>query len=146
MRIGPVLAGLIVAAALVLCGSAWADDQPFVTLYTTDIQPEHGREIEQWLKWSANHGGESFNEILERTELEYGITDDLQGSLYLNYDWSRTHAHLPPGPIDTNNSVGVSGEVIWRLLNPYFDPIGFALYLEPAWSAKVRSVETKLLF
>lgn len=143
----PWLAGLLVATALaVLAGSVRADDQPFVTIYTTDIQSAQGREIEQWLNWSTNHGNTRFNEYESRTELEYGITDDLQGSLYLNYDFQQERAHNPLGPVETANAFGVSGELIWRLLNPYFDPIGFALYLEPAWSAKERSIETKLLF
>ena len=143
----PWLVGLLVATALALL--AWpvrADDQPFVTVYTTDIQSAQGKEIEQWLNWATNHGNTRFNEIESRTEFEYGITDDLQGSLYLNYDFAQERAHNPLGRVETSNAFGVSGELIWRLLNPYFDPVGFALYLEPAWSAKERSIETKLLF
>ena len=143
----PWLVGLLVATALALL--AWpvrADDQPFITIYTTDIQTAQGREFEQWLTWRTNHGNERFNEFLSRSELEYGITDYLQGSLYLNYDFEQARAHNPLGPVVTTNAFGVSGEAILRLLNPYFDPIGFALYVEPAWSAKERSLETKLLF
>ena len=142
----PWLTGLLVASALALLARpAHADDQPFVTIYTTDIQTTRGREIEQWLSWRTNHGNERFNEFLSRTELEYGITDYLQGSLYLNYDFEQARAHNPLGPVETTNSFGVSGEAILRLLNPYFDPLGFALYFEPTWSAKERSLETKLL-
>src|SRR5215469_10991726 len=143
----PWLVGLLVATALALLARpVRADDQPFVTIYTTDIQTAQGREFEQWLTWRTNHGNERFNEFLSRSEIEYGITDDLQGSLYLNYDFEQERAHAPLGPVETTNAFGVSGEVIWRLLNPYFDPFGFALYVEPAWSAKERSLETKLLF
>ena len=43
---------------------AWpshADDQPFISIYTTDIQSAQGREFEQNLIWSANHANKRFN-------------------------------------------------------------------------------------
>ena len=138
-----ILAGLLVTG--LGTQPVRADDQPFLTLYTTDIQPEGGREFEQWLKWKAGHSHESFNEFESRTEIEYGFTDDLQGSLYLNYNWERTHPHLPLGPVDSSDAVSVSGELIWRLLNPYFDPFGLALYVEPSYGATEREFETKIL-
>ncbi len=125
--------------------AARADDQPFLTLYTTDIQSEGGREFEQWLKWKSGHHRESFNSFETRSEIEYGITDDLQGSLYLNYDWERSRSHFPYGPASTADSVGVSGELIWRVLNPYFDPFGLGFYIEPTYSAQERGLEAKIL-
>jgi hypothetical protein len=147
MRIRQVVLGVAIGAAIAAggAGAARADDQPFITLYTTDIQPEHGRELEQWLTWKAGHAGASANELESRSELEYGITDDLQGSLYLNYEWERERAHAPPGAAATSDFAGVSGELIWRVLNPYFDPIGLAFYVEPAWSPNEHSFETKIL-
>jgi hypothetical protein len=136
------------AALLLFAGTqaARADDQPFLTLYTTDIQPQGGREFEQWLKWKAGHANESFNSFESRSEIEYGFTDNVQGSLYLSYDWDRTRPHLPLGPADTTDAVGVSGELIWRVMNPYFDPFGLAFYVEPSISAEGREFETKILF
>jgi hypothetical protein len=133
---------LAVAAALASTPGR-ADDQPFVTLYTTDIQPAQGREVEQWLTWKAGRPGNSANELIARSEFEYGITDDLQGALYLNNTWSR--ARIAPGPAETSDFVGASGEAIWRVLNPYFDPIGLAFYIEPAWSPSEHSFESKIL-
>lgn len=135
----------VVLATYAVTGTARADDQPFISLYTTDIQPEHGREIEQWLSWKAGHAGESSNEFRSRTEFEYGITDDLQGALYLNYDWSRVRPHAPPGPAESADFLGASGELIWRVMNVYFDPIGLAFYVEPSFSAREYSFETKIL-
>jgi hypothetical protein len=145
MRFSSVSAAVLLATATVcaLTGAARADDQPFITLYTTDIQTEHGREVEQWLTWKAGHAGVSANEFTSRTEIEYGITDDLQGSLYLNYEWSRERA--PGGPAMSADFAGLSGELIWRPLNVYFDPLGLAFYIEPAFNAHERSFETKIL-
>jgi hypothetical protein len=137
---------LALTAFAAIVSTAHADDQPFLTLYTTDIQPEGGREFEQWLKWKAGHNQESFNSLESRSEFEYGITDNLQGSLYLNYDWERIHPHAPLEPVETTDAVGVSGELVWRVMNPYFDPFGLAFYIEPSYSANEREFETKILF
>ena len=131
------------ALATLLMAPAHADDQPFVTLVTTDIQPEHGREIEQWLIWKSGRPGVSANEFVSRTELEYGFTDNLQGALYLNNVWERER--IAPGPAAVSDFAGVSGELVWRLMNPYFDPVGLALYVEPTWAPNEHAIETKIL-
>jgi len=136
-----ILGSLLVSA--ILPTGARADDQPFVTLYSTDIDTQGEKEVEQWLQWMTGHTGASYNEFVSRSEFEYGITDQLQGSLYLNYDWSRER--LDGGPADTQSFVGVSGELIYQIWNVYFDPFGLALYLEPAYSGPARSIETKIL-
>lgn len=124
---------------------ALADDQPFLTIYMTDIDSQGERELEQFLGWKTGETGGAYTDFLSRTEFEYGITDNLQGSLYLNYEWDRQPSLAPPFSSNTENSVGVSGEVIWRLLNSDFDPIGFALYVEPSWNTDEREVESKVL-
>ncbi len=103
-----------------LYSPAWADDRPFAFAYTTDIEAKGEKEIEQELTWSSGHANEAFQSVESRTELEYGITDNFQGSFYLNYDWSRTHDHEAPGPAETSSLSGVSGEFIYRLMNVYF--------------------------
>lgn len=130
------------AIALVL-GAARADDQPFATVYTTDIDTEGEKEIEQQVIWSSGHTREAFQEIESQSEFEYGITDNLQGSFYLHYDWSRVHA--PSAPVQTSSLPGLSSEFIYRFLNVYFDPIGFAVYVEPAIGNGTRSFEVKAL-
>ena len=135
--------GLALATMIVMAGTAKADDQPFVTLYTTDVATAHERELEQWFGWSGGHAHESFNGFTSSSAFEYGITDDLQASLYLNYEWERLRT--PPGPAETGDNAGLSGELIWRVMNVYFDPFGLAFYVEPGISAKERSFETKIL-
>lgn len=125
--------------------SAWADDRPFAFAYTTDIEAKGEKEIEQEITWSSGHANEAFQEIESRAEFEYGITDDFQGSFYLNYDWSRARLHLPPRPAETSNVSGIAGEFIYRLTNVYFDPIGLALYAEPSIGNGTRSFEVKAL-
>src|SRR5579872_1564290 len=122
-----------------LGGPARADDRPFAFAYSTDIEAQDEKEIEQELTWSSGHAKEAFQQIESRTEFEYGITDQFQGSIYLNQDWSRTRDHAASGPAQTSSPTGMSGEFIYRLTNVYFDPIGFALYAEPSIGNGTRS-------
>lgn len=140
------LAPVALGAALLFAGGARADDRPFAFAYSTDIGTQGEREIEQEITWTSGHGGEAFQGIESRSEFEYGITDDFQGSFYLNYDWSRARPHAPPGPAETSSLAGVSGEFIYRLMNVYFDPIGLALYAEPSVGNGTRAFELKALF
>jgi len=140
------------AAPIALCAfalfssGARADDRPFAFAYTTDIEAKGEKEIEQELTWSSGHAHEAFQALESRTEFEYGFTDNFQGSFYLNYDWSRTHDHALLGPAETTSLPGVSGEFIYRFMNVYFDPFGFALYAEPSIGNGTRSFELKALF
>ncbi len=141
-RIG--LGGLSLAVLLCGMGAVHADDQPFLTVYTTDIATQYEREIEQSLIWGTQKPHQAFNGILSRTEIEYGIRDDLQVAGYLNYEWSETRPH-PAGGNETEHLTSVSGEVIYQVLNPYFDPVGLALYFEPTVGSGVRELEGKIL-
>jgi len=54
-------------------------------------------------------------------------------------------ARLKCGTTETTSLPGVSGEFIYRLMNVYFDPMGLALYVEPAVGNGTRSFEVKAL-
>jgi hypothetical protein len=139
------LAVLICASLIVDSWPATAEEQPFAFLYTADTLPGGEAELEQWVIWKGGHAHENFNSFKSRSEFEYGITGDLQGSLYLNYDWSRSRAHTPGAATDRDSFVSVSGELIYRVLDAEEDPIGLALYVEPTWGAEEHGFETKIL-
>ena len=141
--IGRGAAPLALSAFALMSSAARADDRPFAFAYTTDIEAQSEKEIEQEITWFSGHARGAFQEIESRTEFEYGVTDDFQASFYLNYDWSRARALL--GPAEISSLPGVSGEFIYRLMNVYFDPIGLALYVEPSIGNGTRSFEVKAL-
>ena len=143
--VGRGAAPMALSVFALLANAAKADDRPFAMAYTTDLETQGEREIEQEITWSSGHAREAFQEIESRTEFEYGITDDFQSSFYLNYDWSRARPHSPLGPAKTSSLPGVSGEFVYRLMNVYFDPIGLALYVEPSIGNGTRSFEVKAL-
>lgn len=138
-----IVAALTAVSALM--GSARADDRPFVFAYTTDIATEGEKEIEQEVTWASGHSREAYQSFESRTEFEYGVSDNFQASSYLNYDWERARPHDPFAPTETLDATGVSGEFIYRLMNPYFDPFGLALYAEPSIGNGSRSFEVKVL-
>jgi hypothetical protein len=141
----PVIAFLFAA---VVSSAANADETPFASVYTTDVLPSGAKEIEQWLTWENSRPFETYNRLEGRTEFEYGFTDNFQGSLYLNYDWIKNTPNTPAadtGFKDDTHFTGVSGELIYRLADPYTHPVGLALYVEPLIGADNREIEFKAL-
>jgi hypothetical protein len=128
--------------------AAKADETPFAYTYTTDTQPKGTAEIEQWMTFEEGRPFEAWNHLAGRTELEYGLTDNLQTALMANYDWLQVHPHGPDagdprGDALTYTSTGT--EIVWRLADPYTNPVGVALYFEPSYGSDNQEVESKLL-
>ena len=143
------------------CGAAWAGESPFGYVYTTDTHPRGTREVEQWLTHRSRQSQGDYDLWQGRTEFEYGVTDRLQTALYLNYGsvsalHNRPDGTTGPGAFVPDNVdpdarysrtffQSVSNEWIYRILSPYKDPIGLALYVEPTWGSNERELETKLI-
>src|SRR3954469_8857362 len=72
-------------AAALFAGAAAAGESPFGYVYTTDTHPRGTREVEQWLTQRYRQSQGDYDLWQGRTEFEYGVTDRLQTSLYLNY-------------------------------------------------------------
>jgi hypothetical protein len=155
--------GAAVAAAFSLASfAASAEESMFAYVYTTDLLPQGGKEVEQWMTWRHQKIAGTYDQIEGRTEFEYGLTDRLQVALYLNYNWTQAYHNGPfgattppeqfadfyPGPDDRFNKarlVGVSGEAIYRILSPYTDVFGLALYTEPTVGKNFFEVENKVI-
>jgi len=145
---------LFLIGAMVVAGIAavWvqpghAEDQPFLTLDSTDIEPEFGRELEQNFTWASGKPGQSYNAILGETEFEYGLSDQIKLAAILDYDWTRTRHHTASGaPAISGTAVdGVGGEIVYQALNVYFDPIGLGFLVAPGVGRNSRNVEAKVL-
>ena len=127
--------------------TAFADDQPFLSLDATDIEPEFGHELEQSFEWASGKPGMAFNSVSGETELEYGFSDQLQLAGAIEYDWTRIRDHslLPVSAISGTAFDAVRGELIYQVLNVYFDPIGFGLLVSPEVGRNSRAIEGKAL-
>jgi hypothetical protein len=151
----------VIAGALLIATPAFADEALFGYLYTTETLPKGVFEYEQWATANYRQSQGTYLGLPLRSEIEYGVTDNFQAALYLNYSYVRAFANNrfgeTSGPGVPNNADpnatyrrwrldGVSAEFIYRLLSPYKDPFGFALYLEPTWGSQESELEAKLLF
>ncbi len=142
--------------------AACADEPLFGFVYTTDLLPQGGKEVEEWASWRHQKNSGYYDQVEGRTEFEYGVTDRLQAALYANYNWTQAYhngpfgATTPPeqfsdyvvGPDDHFNAsrfVGVSGELIYRILSPYTDAFGLALYTEPTVGQNFRELENRII-
>jgi len=150
MRFSTLIAPLVLAGAA--ASAAWflpvhAEDQPFLTMDSTDIEPEFGREVEQNFLWASGKPGQSFNAILGETEFEYGLSDQIKLAAILDYDWTRTRDHTVSGAKAISGTAldGVGGEIVYQAMNVYFDPIGLGFLVSPGVGRNSRNVEAKVL-
>lgn len=148
--------GLILSAGRI----CFAGENLFGFSYLTETLPKGKWEFEQSYQGKFGKVRGSYQNSLFRTELEYGVTDNFQTALYLN----TRHVHASknnrdettggedvPDDADPNRSYNkftydsVSFEGIYRMLSPYKDPLGLALYLEPSFGTNKYGIEPKLL-
>ena len=143
------LGAMTAIASLAPWQPARADESPFAYTYLTEVLPQGGMEIEQWLTWKHKKPQEKFDQLQGRTEFEYGFTNRFQGAIYLNYEHTKIEPDGPGAPNeaeDTTKFTGFNAEFIYQVLNPFTDPFGFALYAEPSIGDGERALEFKLLF
>jgi len=129
----PLLAVLLLSLAVVP-SSARADENYFGYSYGTETLPKGSFELYNWVTWRTGKGDGSYDALDLRQELEYGITDRLQASLYLN---ERYHAIDDVEGLKDRDQFafqGVQASLKYAFLSPYKDPLGFALYVEPGYS------------
>jgi hypothetical protein len=147
-------ATLGVPLALLSAGEARADEDIFGYTRNTDVLPKGAKEVELWATRRSGKGEGDYTAYDYRVEFEYGFTDRLKGSIYLN---ARHHdISGVPGLDDRNKTVfdGFANEWRYNILSPYKDGLGLTLYVEPEYSrysgvsGKERTeyaLETKLL-
>src|SRR5438067_10355042 len=88
---------LIAAAALAVPTIAHADEPLFGFVYTTDLLPNDGKEVEQWATLREGRSNGDFHVMQTRTELSYGLTNNLQLSGYLDFAHTDVKHNGPDG-------------------------------------------------
>jgi hypothetical protein len=162
----PLGASVWIALALAGALEARADENLFGYSYGTETLPKGAVELYTWTTWRTDKGHGTYDALDLRQEIEYGVTDRFQASLYLNQRYHRIHNSQPVEVEDgeeereypNRNAFafdGVQTELKYAFTSPYVDPLGFALYLEPGWSRIAKesgkhedalSLEAKALF
>ena len=142
-RATAVLAALILGAGAT---AARADDRKFTYSYEAKTLPQGTWEFEQWATVQTGKDAGTWNTLLLRDEIEYGVTDRFNASIYLN---TKYQANSDVPGFDDEHSFGfdsMSAELKYRLSDPGVDPVGALLYFEPAFSNDQYELEAKLVF
>lgn len=155
MKLKFVLTGLALSGVTVLL---LAHEEPFGYLRGAQSEAKGEWELTQWT--TARVGKESgrYLGVDLATELEYGVNDRFQVSLYLLTDYHFTKDATGGSEVfDDRNRFGVSGasgEFKYQLRDPFKESFGFSLYFEPGYNSIERAggerhdefeLETKLI-
>ncbi len=161
MRSKSVFAGL--ALGIGIAAAAHADEPVLGFLVATDLLPKDGMEFEQQLTWRHQKAGGDFDLLNSQTEFSYGVTDSVQFSPSIIFDYTHAYHNAtdgttvpaeqfsnffpnPNAAFDHGLFEGVAFETIWRVQSPYTDPIGIAFLLEPEFGPHLTEVEVKAIF
>ena len=128
---------LCAICAVLLPSICFAGARHFTFIYEAPTSPPGSFEIENYATTRFTNG---FTEAVFRHELEIGITEHFQASIYLaNWDYTRNHENRD-GHYDSS-----SLELICNLTNPVTDPVGVSFYQEISAGRRAFESETKLI-
>ena len=140
-----LLAGIVAVGFILCCALCVATtERHFAFTYEVTTAEKGELELENWVTWQFHRGrkGEpNTHQFNFRHELEYGITDRLQASLYFA-DW---HINDHPGGEDHTHYDAASLEAIYRFSNPVTDFLGSAVYGEIRGGPDFLELEGKIL-
>lgn len=123
--------------ASLLPSICFAGARHFTFVYEAPTSPPGSVEIENWATTRFNDG---FTDAQFRHEIEIGITEHFQASVYLaNWDYTRSSDNR--GAHYQSSSL----ELIYNLTNPAADPIGISLYHEISAGRRLFESESKLI-
>ncbi len=143
---GKAWSGLVGAClALAMLRTAEADDRNFTYSYEAKTLPKGGWELEQWATLQEGKESGRWTTLLLRTEIEYGITDQLNASIYLNAEYQANHD--VPGEDDVHDFgfTSMSTEWKYKLTDPSADAVGSLLYGELLLSNDKYEIEGKIV-
>jgi hypothetical protein len=126
-----ILLGTALLAAL--APHARADENFFGYTYGSETLPKGHWEIYQWATSRTGKADGHYRALDLQTEFEYGFTDRLQGSFYLNavhHDISGVTDFDDRSQLRFN---GLQASLKYSLKSPYKDAYGLAVYLEPGY-------------
>lgn len=139
--------GAVAGAMLVGLGAtlAHADDRKFTWSYEDKTLPQGTWEWEQWNTLQQQKGMGKWTTLDIADEIEYGVTDRLNGSIYL-HTFYQANSGVPGFANDHEGGFQrMSSEWKYRLTDPATDLVGILLYEEPEVSNNQLEFETKLV-
>ena len=119
---------------------AFAGVRHFTFLYEAPTSPPGSIESENWMTWARVSDPERSDELAFRHEIEIGITDRFQASVYF-VDWS--YHNDPESSGFKYADTGI--ELIYNLTNPVIDPVGLSIYQEYKGGDRLFEWESKFI-
>jgi hypothetical protein len=112
----------------------------FTFVYEANTSAAGSLELENWITWQRGTGSGSFDQVDFRHELEYGVTDSFQASIYLA-DWLYRNDREHSGFAYSDTAI----ELLYNLTNPVVDPLGLSIYGELKVGDRLVELESKLI-
>lgn len=120
--------------------SAFGGVRHFTYLYEAPTSAPGSIELENWLTWRRTNDPERADQLDFRHEIEFGVTDKFQVSVYLA-DWFYKNDNERSGFTYADSAI----EVIYNLTNPVVDPVGLSIYGEIRAGDRLVELESKLI-
>src|SRR5438309_10406051 len=120
--------------------SCFSSARHFTFVYETTTSAPGSVEFENWVTWRRTTEPARFDQVDFRHELEFGITDKFQASIYVA-DWSYARDQDRSGFTYSDSAL----ELIYNLSNPAIDPIGLSIYQEFRGGDRLFEWESKLI-
>jgi hypothetical protein len=112
----------------------------FTYLYEAPTSAPGSIELENWLTWRRTNDPERADQLDFRHEVEFGVTDKFQVSVYLA-DWFYENDNERSGFTYADSAV----ELIYNLTNQVVDPVGLSIYAEIRAGDRLVELESKLI-
>lgn len=112
----------------------------FTFVYEAPTSAPGSIDLENFVTWARISNPVASNEVSWRHELEIGLTDRVQASLYLT-DWSYTTEQGQSGTSYSDSAI----ELIYNLTNPVIDPLGLSIYQEVRAGPQLMEWESKVI-
>ena len=115
----------------------------FTFVYEATTSPPQSIELENWVTWGTSPSADHrFNAVDFRHEIEVGVTDHFQLSLYVaDWGYREDPAENEHGFEYQDSAI----ELIYNLTNPTTDLLGLALYGEFRGGPEELELESKVI-
>jgi hypothetical protein len=126
--------------SLLLPVSCFAGARHFTFIYEAPTSAPGSFESENWVTWLRTTNPERSDQVAFRHEIEIGVTDRLQASIYLA-DWFYENDPAHSGFTYSDSAI----ELIYNVTNPVINPIGLSVYQEYRAGDRLFEWESKLI-
>jgi len=125
---------------LLLPVSCFAGARHFTFIYEAPTSAPGSFESENWVTGLRTTNPERSDQVAFRHEIEIGVTDRLQASIYLA-DWFYENDPAHSGFTYSDSAI----ELIYNVTNPVINPIGLSVYQEYKAGDRLFEWESKLI-